>query len=153
MFRKVCVPFIVSLAFVVFVLWVAGAFLMPLALVDLPSLAIAFIAPCVVTVVQFGWKKTRDAFSAPFAMDSDAESLTAAKAFFTSLARYLGGFTVFAVITGSIMLLSNIGGDNAYPVGAGLAVALLSVFYGTLGAIFLVIPWLGAIDERLAGGE
>ena len=54
------------------------------------------------------------------------------------------------MITGSILLLANIGGEEAYPVTKGLAVAMLSVFYGSLGAIFFVIPWLGAIDERLA---
>lgn len=150
MFKKLFAPFLASLAFVVFVLILAGGFAVPLALVDLPSLVIALVAPCIVNVVQFGWKKTREAFAAPFALDADADSLRAAKAFFTSLARYLAGFTVFAVVTGSIILLAYLGGTDSYPVAKGLAVALLSVFYGTLGAIFFVIPWLGAIDERLA---
>ncbi len=150
MFKKLFAPFMVSVAFVVFVLWLAGGFLMPYVLVDLPSLLIALVAPCVVNAVQFGWKKTRQAFNAPFALDSDRETLTAAKAFFSSLGRYLGGFTVFAVITGTILLLANIGGGQANQIGRNIAVALLSVFYGALGAILFVIPWLGAIDERLS---
>lgn len=150
MFKKLFVPFAVSLVFVVFVVFIAGGFSVPLALLDLPSLVIALIAPCIVNTVQFGWKKTKEAYAAPFAMDSDREALKAAKAYFTSLGRYLGAFTIFAVITGTILMLANIGGKDAYPVGAGLAVALLSVFYGVLGAIFFVVPWLGAIDERLA---
>lgn len=150
MFRKLVLPFAISLVFVLFVIFIAGGGQMPLALVDIPSLIIALVAPVVVTVVTFGWTKTREAFSVPFALDADRESLAAARAFFASLGRYLIGFTVFAVITGTILMLANVSGDNTVMIGRNLAVALLSIFYGILGAIFFVFPWLTAIDERLA---
>lgn len=150
MVRKAFVPMIVALAFVLFVVFIAGGFAMPWVLVDLPSLIIALAAPVVITVIQFGWAQTREAYAAPFSLDADRSALSKARAFFAALTRSIAAFTIFATITGAILMLANVGGTNAYPVAQGLAVALLSVLYGSLGVIFFVLPWQAVTEERLA---
>jgi flagellar motor component MotA len=117
-------------------------------LVDIPSLLIAVILPFVTTLISFGPAYISRSLGCVFSADDNRDDLNQARAYFKSLLRSVGTFTLFAVVTGSVMLLANIADTTA--IGRNLAVALLSLFYGTAAVMIFVLPCIAEIDRRLA---
>ena len=151
MLRKLFVPFAINCAFIGFVVILSGGSGGFAYLVDLPSLIVALVAPFVVALVTHGPSRTARAFLSPFDPESGADDLAYARSFFACFLRYLVAFTVFAVVTGTIMLLGYLSEENLAMIGRNLAIALLALFYGSVGSILFVLPFLSEIDRRLAG--
>lgn len=151
MLKKLVAPFALNCAFIAFVVFLAGGGVGGLAyLVDVPSLIVALVAPFIAALATHGPKLAFRSFSCPFASDSAREELAASRAFLLCFLRYLVAFTAFAVVTGTIMLLGYLAEDNLAMIGRNLAIALLAIFYGSVGAILFILPFLSEIDRRLA---
>lgn len=151
MIRKLLIPFAINCAFIGFVVVLSGGAAHVEYLVDVPSLLVALVAPFLVALVTHGPARVARAFSCPFEPDCGDGELVAARAFFSCFLRYLIAFTVFAVVTGTVMLLGYLAGNDTAMIGRNLAIALLALFYGSVGAILFILPFLSEIDRRLAG--
>lgn len=150
MLRRLVVPFSISCLVIAFVVVLSGGAANVEFLVDIPSLIVALVAPFLVALATHGPARVARAFSCPFEETRDASELAAARAFFHCFLRYLVAFTVFAVVTGTIMLLGFLAEDNAAMIGRNLGVALLSLFYGSVGSILFILPFLSEIERKLA---
>jgi len=151
MLKKLVVPFALNCAFIVFVVFLAGGGVGGLTyLVDVPSLIIALVAPFLAALATHGPARAFRSFSCPFEPDCASDELAKSRAFLLCFLRYLAAFTAFAVVTGTIMLLGYLAEDNLAMIGRNLAVALLAIFYGSVGAILFILPFLSEIDRRLA---
>jgi len=117
-------------------------------LLDIKGLLLGAVAPFAITTAAFGLKDSRRAFSIPFAAIPDKASLKSSRAFFRTLMRYIIAFILFAFAAGMILLLSNL--TQIEQMGRNLAVILTSILYGSVFAIFVVIPFQTAIEQRLA---
>lgn len=153
MLRKLFVPFAINCAFIAFIVAIAGGSGGIAYLVDLPSLIVALVAPFIVAMVTHGPSRAMRAFSSPFDPDSGSDELASARLFFICFLRYLVAFIVFAVVTGSIMLLGYLSEENLVMIGRNLAIALLALFYGSVGTILFILPFLSEIDRRIARGR
>jgi len=147
--RKLIVQIVLGAAFMAVTIIFCGALKgrSILSLLDLKGLLLGAVAPFAVTIAAFGIKASRRAFSIPFAAVSDKASLKAARAFFRTLMRYIIAFTLFAFAAGMILLLSNL--TKIELMGRNLAVILTAILYGSVFAIFVVIPFQAAIEHRL----
>ena len=148
--RKLIVQIVLGAAIMAVTIIFCGALegRIVLSLLDAKGILLGAVAPFAVTIVAFGLKESRRAFSIPFAAITDKASLKAARAFFRTLLRYTIGFTLFAFAAGMILLLSNL--TKIELMGRNLAVILSSILYGSAFAIFVVIPFQAAIEQRLA---
>lgn len=150
MLRKLVVPFALNCAFIAFVVLLSGGGVGGLSyLVDVPSLVVALVAPFLVALATHGPRRALRSFSRPFEPECAREDLAASRSFLLCFMRYLIAFTAFAVVTGTIMLLGYLAEDNPAMIGKNLAIALLAIFYGSVGAILFVLPFLSEIDRRL----
>ena len=151
--RKLIIQLVLSAAFMAVTIIFCGALegRSVLSLLDLKGILLGAVAPFAVTIVAFGLNDTRRAFSIPFAAVSDKAGLKASRAFFKTLLRYIIAFTLFAFAAGMILLLSNL--TKVELMGRNLAVILSSILYGSVFAIFIVIPFQSAIEQRLAKKE
>lgn len=152
MLKKLIIPMGVSLAVFSGTLWLSGALSEKAAgaLIDPPSLLISVIAPLLLVTISFGLAKTRRAFSAPVDPDADDSSLRIARAYFRNLLRYIIAYSVFALSIGFIMIMAFSKGGDTSSIGTNLAISMLSIFYGSVFPIFILLPYLTIIDGRLA---
>lgn len=150
MLRKLFVPFAINCAGIAFVVVLSGGSRGFAYLVDLPSLLVALVAPFIVAMATYGPSRAMRAFSCPFDPEAVVAELASARAFFACFLRYLVAFTVFAVVTGTIMLLGYLSEENLAMIGRNLAIALLSLFYGSVGSILFILPCMSEIDRRIA---
>jgi chemotaxis protein MotA len=68
------------------------------------------------------------------------------KDFFVQLGTYLPAFGMIGTLIGLIAMLSNL--DDPSSIGAGMAVALLTTFYGALLANFIALPIAKKLSVR-----
>lgn len=87
------------------------------------------------------------AFRAAFSGGNGAE-LRASVAFFTSVQHYLLWSGFLSTLLGAIVLLGNLGTRQS--VGAGTAVALITVFYAIVLVLLVTLPAKAAAQKRLA---
>lgn len=151
MLKKFFVPFLVSVAFIVFTLLLSGSVVyagIP-ALIDIPSFVISIVVPYVLATVVFGMKGTRAAYRSPFDPVAGRVELAKARAYFKALTRYIACWALFAIVAGFIGLLIN-AAQNTAVIGLNIAVCILSALYAAVIPILFIIPFRSAIDERLA---
>ena len=150
MIRKLVIPFAVNCVFLGFVVVLSGGAAHAEALVDIPGLLVALVAPFLATLATHGPALSLRAFSCPFDPDAETDELASSRAFFTCFLRYVVAFTVFAVVTGTVMLLGYLAGNDTGMIGRNLAIALLALFYGSVGSILFILPFLAELDRRLS---
>lgn len=152
MFKKLVLPVLMGLVcagFTVFMSGAAGAEASG-ALIDLPSFIIAIIFPFLIVLASFGFAKTRAAFGVPFDPEASSSELKMAKAWFASFLRYIVAFSVFAFSIGFVMVMVYASGKDSSIVGKNIAIAILSIFYGAIVPVFFALPFIQAIDMKLA---
>jgi flagellar motor component MotA len=150
MLRRVVIPLLISCLAIAFVVVLSGGAGSIGSLVDIPSLLIALVVPFILALVTHGHTVAVRSFSRPLDSNCEQTELRAYRAFFTCFLRYTAAFTVFAVVTGTIMLLGNLADGDTGMIGRNLGIALLSLFYGSVGVILFILPFLSVIDRKLA---
>ena len=115
--------------------------------VSFPSVIMVFGITIALTLASHRPSEIRTAFVAAHASTNPAE-LRLAVAFFTALQRYGLWAGFLSTMLGAIVLLANLG--DASHVGAGAAIALITVFYAIVFLLVVVLPYRAAAEKRLA---
>lgn len=77
-------------------------------------------------------------------LDALAERHRAGKAVFDALGKYAPAFGMIGTLVGLIIMLNNM--ENAAQIGSGMAVAMITTFYGAVAANLVFLP----IADKLA---
>lgn len=148
--RKLIIPMAIAVAAIASIWAISG--LLPGnagALVDIPSVIVAVLVPCLIALASFGPKKAIRARTAALDANASEEELKTAAAYFATLSRYLAAFAAIAFISGAIGALSL--GTDANDRACGLAVAAVAPLYAAVFWAVLVLPFRAIVDARLAG--
>ncbi len=68
--------------------------------------------------------------------------------FWTNLGTYLPAFGMVGTLIGLIQMLKNLGSGDPSAIGTGMAAALITTLYGTLGANLIALPIQGKLQLR-----
>lgn len=68
--------------------------------------------------------------------------------FWGNLGTYFPAFGMVGTLIGLIQMLKNLGSGDPSAIGAGMAAALITTFYGTLGANLIALPLQGKLELR-----
>jgi len=83
-------------------------------------------------------------------LSTDIEKLSArhaaGKRLFDTLGKYAPGWGMIGTLLGLIVMLKHL--DDPSSIGPGMALALITTFYGAVGANFLFLPIAGKLAER-----
>lgn len=115
---------------------------------NLPSLLIVVLLSLVLSLCTFSPVEIGRAFALAFRRtEVDQSELRAAILYFRSLQWYLIVSGLIGFFIGLIAILAGLG--TAKTVGAGLAIALLTVFYSLLLAAVVAVPFRTGLERRL----
>ena len=111
------------------------------------SLIIVVGLPLVILLATHSPREMSSAFRAAY-QSSDPVELRASVVFFSAMQRYLLWSGVLATMVGVVAMLSVLGEKSS--VGAGAALALLTVFYSIILNLTVALPFRHAAEKRLA---
>jgi flagellar motor component MotA len=114
---------------------------------DIPSIIIMVIFPFVYQCLIFGASAVKHAFTAAFKENATEEQLTKAQLFFKCYGKILWLSAFVAILIGAIAMLMNL--EDKTALGPNTALALISLLYGGLIHIALIIPNLVFLKKRL----
>jgi flagellar motor component MotA len=119
----------------------------PLWYLDIPSLLIVGVFPFLFVSVLFGFKEMVSAFSAALEKGAGKEKLIRALNFFKIYGKttWIAGF--IAVIIGLVAILANL--DDKTALGPNLALVLISMMYGGIINIAIVMPFTLFIKKQM----
>ena len=102
-------------------------------------------------LATFGWSGAWQAIKAPFANVTPGDERRTAVSFFQLGAVYALASGLMGLFIGLVAMFRNLGGDSS-AIGMGLAVAVLTPFYGViLAVIFLVMAAIVSRREQTRG--
>ena len=114
---------------------------------DIPSILIMVIFPFVYQCLLFGVPAVKLAFTAGLKKDADIKQVTKAQLFFKSYNKVICFSAFVTVLIGVVAMLANM--DDKTKLGANLALVLLSLLYGGLLHIAIIIPNSIFLKKRL----
>jgi flagellar motor component MotA len=143
-------PFAVVITIAVFVVTVLATGATFTHFLSLPALIVVVVPTLAMSLANFSLAGLGRCFSIGFRKGpADRSALLAAKAYFEAVGRYLVVSGALGLLIGVIVLLAYLGGDPSV-IGAGTAVALLTVLYAVLLYILVPVPFGVGIRRKLA---
>ena len=120
----------------------------PLLFIDGAGFAIVVVPTLLLLFAVFSWREIGSAFSVGFREDSSIIDLKRGLLFFQAAQKYLLFAGLIGSLMGFIVLLSfgKLGDDR---VGAGLALALVTLLYALIVLFAVVFPFKNGIKKRL----
>ncbi|MEC8932273.1 MAG: MotA/TolQ/ExbB proton channel family protein [Candidatus Latescibacterota bacterium] len=115
--------------------------------IDAPSLI--FVIPGALALLVFAGLGVGNMFGAVFSADATSEQLTAAADAWEHTGIYAQAMGGIGTIIGLVIILKNM--DDPAALGPGMAVALLTVFYGLFVAYAVALPLQTRLRSRAAG--
>jgi flagellar motor component MotA len=115
---------------------------------SLPSLIIVVGIPAALLLATHSPREIGAAFRAVY-RSSDPAELGTAVAFFSAMQRYVLWSGFLATMMGFVAMLAVLG-DNKMPIGAGAALALITVLYSIMLNLAVALPFRHAAEKRLA---
>ncbi|OHD15352.1 MAG: hypothetical protein A2Y38_08615 [Spirochaetes bacterium GWB1_59_5] len=115
---------------------------------DLPSLILVPIAPFLFMILSYGWKGTREAFTAPFKAGSTKRELGLSASFFKSFGNAIWCFGALGSTSGLITVLAYL--TDKTKVGPNSAIALITMLYAAIFNAALTLPFLALARRKLA---
>ncbi|MFW5686505.1 MAG: hypothetical protein ACOC0O_07625 [Spirochaetota bacterium] len=118
--------------------------------ISIASLVLVTVPAAVMALSASSLGEMGRAFKAAFAGTSPSRAeLLKAQSFFEAVGRMVIASGIVGFVTGAVVLLANLGGDPTI-IGAGTAVALLTVLYAAILDILVPVPFRLAIRRKLA---
>jgi hypothetical protein len=114
---------------------------------DIPSILIMVFFPFVYQCLLFGISAAKNAFTAGFRKDATLEQLTKAQLFFKSYSKVIWITSLAAALIGTIALLAYL--EDHTKFGPSLALVFLSILYGGLIHLVIIIPNSVFLKKRL----
>ncbi|MBD04255.1 MAG: hypothetical protein CME24_07920 [Gemmatimonadetes bacterium] len=115
--------------------------------IDAPSLI--FVIPGALALLLFAGQGVGNMFGAVFSADATSEQLTAAADAWEHTGIYAQAMGGIGTIIGLVLMLKNM--DDPAALGPGMAIALLTVFYGLFVAYAVALPLQTRLRSRAAG--
>ena len=117
---------------------------------SLPALLLVVLPALVLSLATCSVGELGHCFAIVFRRSRASRTdLLHARGLFRAIARYFIASGVFGFILGTIVLLSNLNGDPTV-IGAGTALALLTILYSIGLYLVVPVPYLTAIGRKLA---
>jgi flagellar motor component MotA len=114
---------------------------------DIPSIVIMVFFPLVYQCLLFGVSTAKIAFTVGFKKDATMEQVTKAQLFFKSYSKVIWITALVVVFTGTVAILTYL--DDRTMLGPNFALALLSVLYGGIIHLVIIIPNSVFLKKRL----
>jgi flagellar motor component MotA len=105
---------------------------------DIPSILIMVLFPFVYQCLLFGVSTVKIAFTAGFRKDAAMEQLTKARLFFKNYSKVVWVTALVVVFIGTVAILKNL--EDRTMLGPNFALALLSLLYGGIIHLVIIIP-------------
>ncbi len=118
---------------------------------DIPSIIIMVGGSFSMALMSFSWSEIKTAHSHAFGGEGNREVLEKSAYFWECMIRNLFLLGILVSIIGIVQMLDSL--ENPDNIGACLAVALLTVFYGFLFSAILPIPAYFRLRKRLLENE
>lgn len=116
---------------------------------NLPSFFLVVLPGVLMALGNFSLRDIGHHFAVGFrSSGARQDELLKAQAFFGSLGRYILVSGFLGLLTGLIIMLANLGDDST--VGAGTAIALITVVYALFLFMGVVVPFQTGIKKKLA---
>jgi flagellar motor component MotA len=119
----------------------------PYGYLDIPSVLIMVFFPFVYQCLLFGVSTVKIAFTAGFRKDAGMEQLTKAQLFFKNYSKVIWITALVVVFIGTVAVLKNL--EDRTMLGPNFALALLSVLYGGILHLVIIIPNSVFLKKRL----
>jgi uncharacterized membrane protein len=119
----------------------------PYGYLDIPSILIMVFFPFVYQCLLFGVSTVKIAFTAGFRKDAAMEQLTKAQLFFKNYSKVIWITALVVVLIGTVAILTNL--ENPAALGPNFALAFLSVLYGGIIHLVIIIPNSVFLKKRL----
>lgn len=133
--------------FIVAILTTGGAFVH---FASIPSLILVLVPALAMSLANYSLAGLGRCFAVGFRGGATGRrELLEARAYFTALGKYLIVSGLVGFLLGAVIMLSNLGGDPSV-IGAGTAVALLTVLYAIVFYILIPVPFVTGIQRKLA---
>lgn len=117
--------------------------------VSVPALAVVVAVSLVMLLGSFSFREIGRCFAVAYGDSPESrDDLEVALAFFEAAERYLIVSGVLGFFVGAVTMLANL--TDASTMGSGTALALLTVVYGLMLYIGLVVPFKAAVKRKLA---
>jgi hypothetical protein len=136
---------IVFFAGVNFTIYCSG--LRVLTFVDVPTFILNVLVPLLFAGIVFGFKDMKKAFSAAFKKDIDNDRLKRALDFFNFYGKAVLNVGVIGVVIGVIGMFVNL--EDVSQLGPNMAVSILSMYYGCIMYVIVVLPFTIFIKKKL----
>jgi flagellar motor component MotA len=114
---------------------------------DIPSILIMVIFPFVYQCLLFGVSTVKLAFTAGFKKDTGIEQVTKAQFFFKSYSKVIWITAFVVALTGIVAMLKWL--EDPAMLGPNMALALLSLLYGGLIHLVIIMPNSIFLKKRL----
>lgn len=116
---------------------------------SVPSFLIVVLPAFALSLSNFSLRELGRCYSVAFGTDGTRDELLSARSYFGALGTYVMISGILGFFIGAIVLLVNLGGDPSV-IGAGTAVALLTVVYAAFFYMIVPVPFRVGLDRRLA---
>jgi flagellar motor component MotA len=114
---------------------------------DIPSMVIMVIFPFVYQCLVFGISAAGRAFAAAFRENVTEKELLDARLFYKSYGKIVRLSAFVTVLTGTVAILINL--EDRQLLGPNFALALISLLYGGMLHIAIIIPNSVFLEKRL----
>jgi flagellar motor component MotA len=114
---------------------------------DIPSILIMVFFPFVYQCLLFGVSTAKIAFTAGFKKDATMEQLAKAQLFFKNYSKVVWVTALAVVLIGMVTILKNL--EDRTMLGPNFALALLSLLYGGILHLVIIIPNSVFLKKRL----
>jgi flagellar motor component MotA len=114
---------------------------------DIPSIIIMVFFPFVYQCLIFGASAVKRAFTTAFKDNATEKQLTNAQLFFKSYGKIIWLSAFVTVLIGTVAILANL--EDPTLLGPNFAIALISLLYGGLIHIVIIIPNSVFLKKRL----
>jgi flagellar motor component MotA len=114
---------------------------------DIPSIVIMVIFPFVYQCLIFGISAVKLAFTAAFKENVAEKQLLNAQLFFKSYGKIIWLSAFVTVLIGTVAILVNL--EDPKALGPNFAMALISLLYGGVLHIVIIIPYSVFLKKRL----
>jgi flagellar motor component MotA len=114
---------------------------------DIPSVLIMVFFPFVYQCLLFGVSTVKIAFTVGFKKDAAVEQLTKAQLFFKNYSKVVWITSLVVVLTGMVAILKYL--EDRAALGPNFALALLSVLYGGILHLVIILPNSVFLKKRL----
>jgi flagellar motor component MotA len=119
----------------------------PYGYLDIPSMLIMVFFPLVYQCLLFGVSTAKTAFTAGFRKDATMEQLTKAQLFFKNYSKVIWITALVVVFIGTVAILKYL--EDRAALGPNFALAFLSILYGGLLHLVIIIPNSVFLKKRL----